>query len=110
MRFPYDPGWTDILAEHIRAGVERSGARGVVVGLSGGLDSSLVLALAVKALGADKVLSVHMPTPSTPEEDGRHAEEHANSLGVEYGVIEIGDIWKMMKKLGGEYGGTLEKT
>ena len=61
MDMPFDSGWKDILAEHIRTSVERSGNNGVVLGLSGGLDSAVVLALAVKALGPENVHAVLMP-------------------------------------------------
>ncbi|MEM1990387.1 MAG: NAD(+) synthetase, partial [Candidatus Bathyarchaeia archaeon] len=53
----------------IRGEVEKAGAAGVVLGLSGGIDSSLAAALCVRALGNSRVLGIIMPTSFTPRED-----------------------------------------
>jgi len=60
-----------------------------VIGLSGGLDSSVVLHLAVDALGASKVLGLIMPSDTTPEEDIEDAIQHAKSLRIRYLLIDI---------------------
>ena len=62
---------------------------GVVVGLSGGIDSALTLAVAVDALGADKVTAVLMPSRYTAEMSVEDAKKEAENLGVEYHVIPI---------------------
>jgi NAD+ synthase len=72
-----------------------SSAKGVVVGLSGGLDSSVVMKLAVNALGPEKVLGLIMPAHPTPEQDVRDAVELAKSNGIEYKVIDISPIVDM---------------
>jgi NAD+ synthase len=69
--------------------VSKSSARGIVVGLSGGLDSSVVLQLAVNALGPDRVLGLVMPSDTTPKQDTEDAVEQAKSLGTRYLIIDI---------------------
>jgi NAD+ synthase (glutamine-hydrolysing) len=62
---------------------------GVVMGLSGGIDSSLTLAIAVDALGADRVQAVMMPSRYTADMSVHDAEEQARLLGVKYSVLSI---------------------
>ena len=72
--------------------VKKSGAKGVVIGLSGGLDSALVAKLAVNAIGATKVLGILIPSGTTPIEDVDHAVAHAKSLGIRYQIIDINPL------------------
>jgi len=69
--------------------VYKNGFPGVVLGLSGGIDSALTLALAVDALGADKVQAVMMPSEFTADMSVNDAREMANILGVKYSEIAI---------------------
>ncbi|GLR63988.1 NAD+ synthase [Marinospirillum insulare] len=69
--------------------VNNSGFKGVVLGMSGGLDSALSAAIAVDALGADRVMGVMMPYHYTAAISIADAEEEARLLGVEYRVIPI---------------------
>ncbi len=62
---------------------------GVVIGLSGGLDSALTLAIAVDALGAECVHAVMMPSPYTSPMSLEDAAAQAHTLGVKYDVITI---------------------
>lgn len=62
---------------------------GVIIGLSGGVDSALVLAIAVDALGAKQVRAVMMPSPYTAEISWIDARELASNLGVQYDEIPI---------------------
>ncbi len=62
---------------------------GVLLGLSGGIDSALTLAVAVDALGADKVRAVMMPSPYTAKISLDDAREMASILGVRYDVLDI---------------------
>ncbi len=66
-----------------------SGMTGYVVGLSGGIDSALSAAIAVRALGAQKLFAVIMPYRITPVQATQDAVSLAKSLGVEYRVIDI---------------------
>ena len=69
--------------------VTKNGFQGAILGLSGGIDSALVLALAVDALGADKVEAVLMPSRYTQEMSVEDAELEANALGVKYHLVPI---------------------
>ena len=82
------------IVKFIRERVEEAGTKGVVVGASGGLDSSVVLVLSVKALGAGRVAALVMPDSSiTPLQDTKHAVQLAKLLGVRYYVIDIRRIY-----------------
>jgi len=82
------------LTNFIRDVVKRAKAKGVVVGLSGGIDSSLVATLCVKALGRDKVLGVIMPERDTDPKDVEDAKMIAEKLGIKYVVSDITDVLK----------------
>jgi len=69
--------------------VTKNGFDGVIVGLSGGVDSALTLAIAVDALGADNVQAVMMPSRYTSAMSREDAEAEARALGVRYDVISI---------------------
>src|SRR4029453_5342702 len=73
----------------VRDYVEKHRFPGVVMGLSGGVDSALTLAIAVDALGADRVHAVMMPSRYTADMSLLDAEEEARRLGVKYSVITI---------------------
>jgi NAD+ synthase (glutamine-hydrolysing) len=62
---------------------------GVVLGLSGGVDSALTLAIAVDAIGADRVHAVMLPSRYTSQMSIEDAEQEAQSLGVRYDAISI---------------------
>lgn len=69
--------------------VEKNGFPGVILGLSGGIDSALTLAIAVDALGTDKVRVVMMPSRYTADISQSDAAEQASLLGVEYSSLAI---------------------
>lgn len=73
--------------------VNKNGFRGVVLGLSGGIDSALTLAIAVDALGADRVEAVMMPFRYTSSMSLEDAEQEAKTLGVGYRVLSIEPIY-----------------
>ena len=78
----------------VRDYVTKNGFSGIVLGLSGGIDSALCLAIAVDALGADAVRAVMMPYHYTSEMSVEDAEAQARMLGVEYSVLPIADMVK----------------
>ncbi len=81
------------ICQFLRDFMRKTGVKGFVMGLSGGVDSSVTLALAVRGVGAECVTALVMPDENTtPEEDVRDAIELAEKLGVEYHVIEISGI------------------
>lgn len=75
----------------LRDYVNRSGFKGVIVGLSGGIDSALTLCIATDALGADKVYAVMMPYKYTSAISLEDAEAQAARLNVSYTVCPIHD-------------------
>lgn len=81
------PKDADRICGFIKELVEASGAEGVVVGMSGGVDSALTTALCVRALGPERVLGVTMPLSHTPTEDTQHAKEEGKRMGIK--VIEV---------------------
>jgi NAD+ synthase (glutamine-hydrolysing) len=77
------------LVRGIRDYVDKNHFPGVLLGLSGGIDSALTLALAVDALGAERITAVMLPTRYTAEVSLREAQAQAEKLGVDYRVIPI---------------------
>ena len=75
----------------LRDYVNRSGFKGVIVGLSGGIDSALTLAIAVDALGADTVYAVMMPYEYTSQMSLDDAAAQAARLNVSYTICPIHD-------------------
>ncbi len=73
----------------LRDYVDKNGFKGVVLGLSGGIDSALVAVLAVDALGADRVRCVMLPYRFTSQASLDDAARIADALGVQYDVVPI---------------------
>ena len=91
----------------VRDFVTKNGFRGVVVGLSGGVDSALTLAIAADALGADNVHAVMMPSRYTASISCEDAEAEALALGVRYDVISIESAFvAFLDSLSGVFSGT----
>ncbi len=79
----------DALVLGVRDYLGKNGFPGAIIGLSGGIDSALVLAIAVDALGAERVRTVMMPSPYTADISWIDAREMAQRLGVRYDEISI---------------------
>jgi len=87
--------------------VTKNGFSGVVLGLSGGIDSALTLALAADALGSDKVHAVMMPFKYTAQMSLDDAARQAENFGVNYKVIPIESVYhSFMDSLEAEFAGT----
>ncbi len=80
------------ITDFIRTYVNDSGTTGAVIGLSGGVDSSVTAYLLVKALGRDNVVGVILPYKTTPPEDVRDAKYIAETLGIKYYYIDISNV------------------
>ena len=80
------------IIELIKKKVEEAEAKGVVIGLSGGVDSATTLFLCAEALGNDKVLALMMPWKINKKEDTEDAIQMCEKLGVKYRVINIDPI------------------
>ncbi|MEQ6886215.1 NAD+ synthase [Salicola sp. Rm-C-2C1-2] len=95
----------------LRDYIGKNGFPSVVLGLSGGIDSALTLAVAVDALGADRVAAVMMPFRYTSGISLEDAERMTNGLGVEYRVLSIESIYEaFMGTLAESFGGQAADT
>jgi NAD+ synthase (glutamine-hydrolysing) len=73
--------------------VVKNGFSDVLIGLSGGIDSALTLAIAVEALGKERVHAVFMPSDYTSQQSARDAKQVAANLGVELAEIPIREVF-----------------
>jgi NAD+ synthase (glutamine-hydrolysing) len=91
--------------------VTKNGFPGVLLGMSGGVDSALTLAIAVDALGADKVRAVMMPSRYTASISLDDSRDMVKRVGVRYDEISIGDCFDAFRNtLAGEFAGLAEDT
>lgn len=81
----------------VRDYAHKNGFRGAVLGLSGGIDSALTLAIAVDALGAENVEAVMMPSPYTARMSIEDAAAEAEALGIEYREISIAPAFEAFR-------------
>lgn len=76
----------------LRDYVNKCGFKSVVLGLSGGIDSALVAALAAQALGAEKVTGIAMPSRFSSEGSMSDARALANNLGIHFEIVVISEV------------------
>jgi NAD+ synthase (glutamine-hydrolysing) len=101
----------DALVLGVRDYIGKNGFPGALLGLSGGIDSALVLAIAVDALGKQNVRAVMMPSPYTADISWIDAREMALRLGVRYDEISIVPEFEAFKaSLASEFAGLKEDT
>ena len=101
----------EALKSGVRDYVGKNGFPSVIVGLSGGIDSALTLAVAVDALGANRVRAVMMPSAYTADISLDDARSMASGLGVRYDVWPIGDCFQAFRgTLAKEFEGLPEDT
>jgi len=101
----------DALVLGVRDYLGKNGFSGALLGLSGGIDSALVLAIAVDALGADNVRTVMMPSPYTAEISWLDARDMATRMKVRYDEMSILPEFEAFKtSLAGEFHGLKEDT
>ena len=86
----------DALILGIRDFLKKCGLRKVVLGLSGGIDSAVVAALATAALGPENVTGVAMPGPYSSEGALEDAKDLAQRLGISFEVVSIGDSYQQI--------------
>ena len=79
--------------------MDKNGFPGVVLGLSGGIDSALSAAVAADALGPDRVRAVMMPSPTTGRESQEDAAACAAMLGIRYETIGIGPAMEAFRAM-----------
>ncbi len=101
----------DALVMGVRDYLGKNGFPGAILGLSGGIDSALVLAIAVDALGRDRIRTVMMPSPYTADISWIDARDMAARMGVRYDEISIVPEFEAFKaSLAGEFAGRPEDT
>src|SRR5574343_630884 len=101
----------DALVLGVRDYLGKNGFKGAILGLSGGIDSALVLAIAVDAIGADKVHAVMMPSPYTADISWIDSRDMAERLGVRYDEIAIAPLFEGFRTaLASQFAGLQEDT
>ena len=80
------------IVEFVQNKVSEANADGLVVGLSGGIDSTVAAFLACEAVGKENVFGIVMPSTTTPTEDKLHGTDIAQGLGIDYKEIGIDSI------------------
>jgi NAD+ synthase len=94
------------ICNFIKAQIQSSGTEGVVIGMSGGIDSSLVAALCSNALGQEGVLGLLMPSETTPPQDMRDARSLGEALQIDQEVVEIQSLGKTFTEICGSFNST----
>ncbi|MBR4686657.1 NAD+ synthase [Methanomassiliicoccales archaeon LGM-RCC1] len=79
----------NLLQSFIKDTVKKTKSKGVVIGLSGGIDSAVVTKLCADALGPENVLNIFMPSRGTPAEDYKTTADLAALWGTEYRVVDV---------------------
>lgn len=79
--------------------VHKTGFKKAIIGLSGGIDSSLTAAIAVDALGAENVLGISMPSGYSSEGSRSDAQELAENLGIQFLTIPIEETFRTALKM-----------
>lgn len=92
LRPKFQESYVDVILSFIRHHVKESGRKGVVVGMSGGLDSSLVAKLCADAIGPRRVLGLFLPEESGPSPDEKDARAWAKQVGIDFRTIPIRSI------------------
>ncbi len=92
-----------VIETFIRDKVRDARAKGVVLGLSGGLDSAVIAAMSARALGPGKVLCIMMPEAATPPEEMEDAHDLAHQLEVEHMTVALDPVMEVFRQqLGGD--------
>ncbi len=101
----------DALVLGVRDYLDKNGFKGAILGLSGGIDSALVLAIAVDAIGADKIHAVMMPSPYTADISWIDSRDMVKRLNVRYDEISIAPLFDGFKHaLSAQFEGLKEDT
>lgn len=108
---PARPGEDELiwcaLSVGLRDYVRKSGFDNVIVGVSGGIDSAVVLVLAAEVFGGDNVRALMLPSPYTSRESIEDARAIADACGARYTEIDIEPVFRTaLQQLGGDFGDT----
>jgi NAD+ synthase (glutamine-hydrolysing) len=101
----------DALVLGVRDYLGKNGFKGAILGLSGGIDSALVLAIAVDAIGAGNIHAVMMPSPYTADISWIDSRDMVKRLGVRYDEISIAPLFDGFRQaLSAQFAGLAEDT
>lgn len=89
----------DIITEFTKKKIEESGSKGIVIGLSGGLDSTVTAYLCTKALGKDKILGLILPSGINNPKDIEDAVKVAEELEIKYEILDINESVESFQKM-----------
>jgi len=89
----------EIINSFIKDKLNESNSKGFVIGLSGGIDSSLVAYLCARAVGSDKIFGLVLPSDTTSSECVKDAVKVAEKLGIKYKIFNIDHLIKPFPKL-----------
>jgi len=89
----------ETIVAYIKDAMDQSECTGLVLGISGGVDSATVASLCARAVGPSKVLGLIMPSKTTPDGDVRDAEELASGLGIKRYIIDVSEIQDSVSRL-----------
>ena len=89
----------ETICNFLKDRLRQSKTEGVVIGLSGGLDSSTTAYLCERAFGRDNILGLVMPSETTSKEDVKDAVKVAEALGIEYETVEVDDLISPFKDI-----------
>jgi len=84
----------EIITKFVKNKIKESGAEGLVIGLSGGLDSTTTAYLCARSAKSEKILGLIMPTETTSPEDVEDAVSVARELGIKYEILNIEKLTK----------------
>ena len=80
------------IVKFIKSKISESKTNGIVIGLSGGIDSTLSAYLSCEAVGKENLFGITLPSATTPTEDKLHGIEIAQNLGIDYKEISVDSI------------------
>lgn len=89
----------EIISKFIKGLINKSNSKGLVIGLSGGIDSSVAAYISVKTVDKDKILGLIMPSETTSPEDLEDALLVAENLGIKKKIINIDDLLDQFNKI-----------
>lgn len=81
-----------VIERFVKDYLRTSEAEGIIIGMSGGLDSSVVAALCARSAGPERIAGIHLPDRETPGADGIDSKTLAESFGISFNTIPIGDF------------------
>jgi len=89
---------TTIITDFLKTYVKQSGAKGIVLGLSGGIDSAVTALLCTRAIGSKKVMCLFLPDTTTPTNDRNHYQQFIKEFNIQSEELNISTIVQHFSK------------